>query len=74
MNTSAVVGFGAVVKGVPGFATLTEMVLGIKASPLISEALSVTLLAGATGSSSGGMGIALEGDIVKCCGLKFGSA
>ena len=60
MNTSAVVGFGAVVKGVPGFATLTEMVLGIKASPLISEALSVTLLAGATGSSSGGMGIALE--------------
>ncbi|MBR2362418.1 MAG: GntP family permease [Spirochaetaceae bacterium] len=60
MNTSAVVGFGAVVKAVPGFATLTEMVLGIKASPLISEALSVTLLAGATGSSSGGMGIALE--------------
>ncbi|MBR2461796.1 MAG: GntP family permease [Spirochaetaceae bacterium] len=60
MNTSAVVGFGAEVKAVPGFATLTEMVLGIKASPLISEALSVTLLAGATGSSSGGMGIALE--------------
>lgn len=60
MNTAAVVGFGAVVKAVPGFATLTDIVLGIKASPLISEALSVTLLAGATGSSSGGMGIALE--------------
>ncbi len=60
MNTSAVVGFGAVVKAVPGFAVLTEMVLGIQASPLISLALSVTLLAGATGSSSGGMGIALE--------------
>ena len=60
MNTSAVVGFGSVVKAVPAFAILTEMVLGIKASPLISLALSVTLLAGATGSSSGGMGIALE--------------
>lgn len=60
MNTSAVVGFGSVVKAVPAFAILTELVLGIKASPLISLALSVTLLAGATGSSSGGMGIALE--------------
>ncbi len=60
MNTSAVVGFGSVVKAVPAFAVLTEMVLGIQASPLISLALSVTLLAGATGSSSGGMGIALE--------------
>lgn len=60
MNTSAAVGFGAVVKAVPGFVALTKTVLGIKASPLISEALAVTLLAGATGSSSGGMGIALE--------------
>lgn len=60
MNTSAAVGFGAIVKAVPGFAVLTQMVLGIKASPLISEAIAVTLLAGATGSSSGGMGIALE--------------
>ncbi|MBQ9990687.1 MAG: GntP family permease [Lachnospiraceae bacterium] len=60
MNTSAVVGFGSVVKAVPAFAILTEMVLSIQASPLISLALSVTLLAGATGSSSGGMGIALE--------------
>ena len=60
MNTAAVVGFGSVVKAVPAFAILTDMVLGIQASPLISLALSVTLLAGATGSSSGGMGIALE--------------
>lgn len=60
MNTSAAVGFGAVVRAVPGFAVLTDIILGVKASPLVSEALSVTLLAGATGSSSGGMGIALE--------------
>ncbi|MBR8701140.1 hypothetical protein IX317_001062 [Fusobacterium sp. DD29] len=60
LNTAAAVGFGGVVRVVPGFQTLTNMLLGIKASPLISEGLAITLLAGATGSSSGGMGIALE--------------
>lgn len=60
LNTSAAVGFGAVVKAVPGFQVLTAMLLGIKGSPLISEAIAVSFLAGATGSSSGGMGIALE--------------
>ena len=60
INTSAAVGFGSVVKAVPGFAILTDMLLGIKGNPLISEAVAVNLLAGATGSASGGMGIALE--------------
>ncbi|SMB79326.1 H+/gluconate symporter [Pasteurella testudinis DSM 23072] len=60
MNTSAAVGFGTVVKAVPGFALLSDFLLNIKGSPLISEAISVTALAGATGSASGGMGIALE--------------
>lgn len=60
INTSAAVGFGSIVKAVPGFQTLTNLLLGIKGSPLISEAIAVNLLAGATGSASGGMGIALE--------------
>ncbi|KAB3533802.1 GntP family permease [Alkaliphilus serpentinus] len=59
INTSAAVGFGAVVRAVPGFTTLTDLVLGIKGNPLISEAVAVNILAGATGSASGGMGIAL---------------
>jgi len=59
INTSAAVGFGAVVRAVPGFKTLTDFVLGIKGSPLISEAVAVNLLSGATGSASGGLGIAL---------------
>lgn len=59
INTSAAVGFGAVVRAVPGFQTLTDFVMGIKGSPLISEAVAVNILAGATGSASGGMGIAL---------------
>ncbi len=60
INTSAAVGFGTVVKAVPGFQTLTAMLLGIGGSPLISEAVAVNILAGATGSASGGMGIALS--------------
>lgn len=60
VNTSAAVGFGTVVKVVPGFEKLTELLMGIKGNPLISEAVAVNILAGATGSASGGMGIALE--------------
>lgn len=60
LNTAAAVGFGGVVKLVPGFQQLTDILLNLKGSPLISEATAITLLAGATGSSSGGMGIALE--------------
>ncbi|MFS8612405.1 MAG: GntP family permease [Planifilum fulgidum] len=60
INTSAAVGFGTVVKAVPGFETLTSLLINMKGNPLISEAIAVNLLAGATGSASGGMGIALE--------------
>lgn len=59
INTSAAVGFGAVVRAVPGFQTLSNIVMGIEGNPLISEAVAVNVLAGATGSASGGMGIAL---------------
>ncbi|PHS33384.1 MAG: transporter [Alkaliphilus sp.] len=59
INTSAAVGFGAVVRASAGFETLTELVLGIRGNPLISQAVAVNVLAGATGSASGGLGIAL---------------
>ncbi len=60
LNTAAAVGFGSVVRAVPGFATLVEWILAVPGSPLISLAIAVNILAGATGSASGGMGIALE--------------
>ena len=60
MNTSAAVGFGAVVQSVPAFTTLTHLLVNIPGSPLISLAVAVNILAGATGSASGGLGIALE--------------
>ena len=59
LNTSAAVGFGTVVRTVPGFAELTNILLSIPGNPLISLSVAVNLLAGATGSASGGMGIAL---------------
>ena len=75
MNTSAAVGFGTVVRAVPGFADLTNILLAIPGNPLISLAVAVNLLAGATGSASGGMGIALAAlgakymDLAKTTGI-----
>lgn len=60
LNTSAAVGFGTTVQAVPGFAILTSALMSVPGSPLVSLAVAVNLLAGATGSASGGMGIALE--------------
>lgn len=59
VNTSAAVGFGSVVQATPAFATITEVLLSIPGSPLISLAVSVNLLSGVTGSASGGLGISL---------------
>jgi len=60
MNTACAVGFGSVVKAVPGFALLKSAMLAMPGSILFSEAVAVNVLAGATGSASGGMSIALE--------------
>lgn len=60
MNTACAVGFGAVVKVVPGFLLLKTAMLNMPGSILFSEAVAVNVLAGATGSASGGMSIALE--------------
>jgi len=60
MNTACAVGFGTVVKVVPGFALLKNAMMNMPGSILFSEAVAVNILAGATGSASGGMSIALE--------------
>lgn len=60
INTSAAVGFGTVVQAVPGFEVLTDAVLGLSANPLIGMTIAVNILAGATGSASGGLEIALS--------------
>ncbi len=58
-NTAAVVGFGAVAKHTSGFQELVTMVTAIPGSPLVSAAIAVTVIAGLTGSASGGQVIAL---------------
>ncbi|WP_411682659.1 GntP family permease [Clostridium thailandense] len=62
MNTSSEVGFGNVIKTLPGFKSIAHALININphGSPLLSEAVSVNVLAGTTGSASGGMSIALD--------------
>ena len=62
MNTASEVGFGNVIKTLPGFHTIASALININphGSPLISEAVSVNVLAGVTGSASGGMSIVLD--------------
>ncbi|MEK3973544.1 MULTISPECIES: GntP family permease [unclassified Psychrobacillus] len=58
-NTAAVVGFGGVVKATPAFESAVDVMTSIPGSPLIGGAVAVAVIAGLTGSSSGGQAIAL---------------
>lgn len=61
LNTASQVGFGAVVASLAGFSLLRDAVLGIAPNnPLVSISFAVNILAGITGSASGGMSIALQ--------------
>jgi len=57
-NTASEYGFGAVIAALPGFLAIAA---GLKAIPgvLVNEAVTVSALAGITGSASGGLSIAL---------------
>ncbi len=58
-NTSAVVGFGAVAKLSPAFATVVTAMTSMDGNGLIGAAVAITTIAGLTGSASGGQTIAL---------------
>ena len=59
-NTASEVGYGAVIASLAGFAIIRDAVLNVSSNPLISEAVAMNVLAGITGSSSGGLSIALQ--------------
>ena len=59
-NTASEVGYGNVIASLPAFLVVKNTVLGVSENPLISEAVAVNVLAGITGSASGGMSIALS--------------
>src|SRR6185503_20577687 len=56
VNTASEYGFGAVIAALPGFLLIQRALQAIP-NPLVNEAVTVTTLAGVTGSASGGMSI-----------------
>jgi H+/gluconate symporter-like permease len=58
MNTASEYGFGGVIASLPGFLTVSDALRSVP-NPLVNAAVSVSSLAGITGSASGGMSIAL---------------
>ena len=60
-NTASLVGFGAVISSLSAFGLIRDWVVTVGGdNPLISLAVGTSLLAGMTGSASGGMSIALS--------------
>ena len=60
-NTASEVGYGATIAALSSFARIRDSLLGLAPEyPLISEAVSINILAGITGSASGGLSIALD--------------
>ena len=60
LNTASEVGYGTVIASLAGFVVIRDLVLSVPGNPLVSEAVAVNILAGITGSASGGMSIALK--------------
>jgi H+/gluconate symporter-like permease len=71
---ASLVGFGAVAGSLPAFATVRDAVLEVPGGPLISIIVAMNVLAGLTGTASGGMAIALYalGDDFIRLGAEYG--
>ncbi len=60
-NAASEFGYGSTIAALSGFASIRDWMISIAPSqPLVSEAISINVLAGITGSASGGLSIALE--------------
>lgn len=60
MNTASEVGYGNVIKTLAAFTIVGGAMMGISSNVLVNEAIVTSVLAGVTGSASGGVSIALE--------------
>ncbi|MDN4525902.1 GntP family permease [Fictibacillus fluitans] len=60
MNTGSEYGFGGVISSLPGFGVVRDSISHTFTNPLVNGAVTTNVLAGITGSASGGMGIALS--------------
>jgi H+/gluconate symporter-like permease len=59
INTASEYGFGGVIAALPGFRAISSAMAHAFQNPLLNAAVTTTVLAGITGSASGGMSIAL---------------
>lgn len=60
IGVCAVVGFGGVVNAVPGYQLVVDAMGNLPGPPIIQLVVAANIIAGITGSASGGLGIALE--------------
>lgn len=60
MGVCAVVGFGNVVKIVPGYEFVVGAMDALPGPPIVQLVVATNIIAGITGSASGGLAIALE--------------
>ncbi len=65
MNTGAEYGFGGVIAALPGFGMIRDGISTTFTNPLVNGAVTTNVLAGITGSASGG-----NGNCIKCDGRK----
>lgn len=59
LNTASEVGYGNTIRSLQAFAAVQTALLSIPGTPLLSIAVATSVLAGITGSASGGLSIAL---------------
>lgn len=74
-NTASEVGYGSVIASLGAFVVIRDFLVDLAPNnPLVSEAIVVNVLAGVTGSASGGMSIALKtmGDTYLNLAQQFG--
>ncbi len=59
-NTASEVGYGSVIASLPAFAIVRDAMATVATNPVVGVFLAVNVLAGITGSASGGLSIALQ--------------
>jgi H+/gluconate symporter-like permease len=69
INTCADVGYGGAIAATAGFKVVSTWLLTLPMHPIISLSIATNLMAGITGSASGGMGIVLQTLVPKYMAL-----
>lgn len=60
ITTGCIVGYGTVVSASAGYAILSDALIHMGGNPLVSFGIATTVLAGAAGSGTGGLAIAMS--------------